>query len=240
MSALARNGPKRQNKKHMTDNYWIFKLRIPTLIKILKARNRGTIGTVTYIETTKPASVVLRWFIKHGVFTFPIHQIQQRTGPAGPMFHLSSVRDDKGRVITFDINHHVLELRQEILHHLMKRLKHFHFFTAYRSTGLLAAYLGIQIARDINGLVFMAHYARWKEYRPGSTVETENIYIIPKSEWSAVLKEHFQKMQLRVMVEKRFKHRTGLFIAMAKHLVRSLSGLIGSASHKTLPGSSSA
>ncbi|MCP5050158.1 MAG: hypothetical protein GY940_23535, partial [bacterium] len=40
--------------------------------------------------------------------------------------------------------------------------------------------------------------------------------------------------------EKRFKHRTGLFIAMAKHLVRSLSGLIGSASHKTLPGSSSA
>lgn len=213
----------------MNHYYWIFKLRVFSVLRLLKDRKQ--IKHITYIEFTGIAQRLLQLGIKLKLFTFGIDVIQQRSGPAGPMFNLSTVRDDRGRVITFDINHHVLKLRQQALQYLDKKFDGLYFLGAYRSSHILRAHLGMQIARDINGIVFLANYARWKYYDPDTADQnsnkTGNILIIPKTEWSSVLAENFREtLGHRVVVEKRQHHRVMRTWLLCKHLVRSVLGVI--------------
>lgn len=182
---------------------------------------------MTYIESSRSAERLLHLGVKLNLFTFAIHPVPQRSGPAGPVLNLSTVRDDRGRVITFDINHHVLELRQLVLTLLDKTFKGLYFLHAYRSKHILRAHLGMQIARDINSIVFLANYARWKYYNPQEADQTSNTLIIPKSQWSSVLAQNFrEKLGLDVIVEKRQNHRFSTVYLLFKHLLRSLTGVI--------------
>jgi hypothetical protein len=209
----------------MNDYYWIFNLRVFTVFRLLG--QRGHIKHMTYIDATRPAETLLRLGVKLKLFSFGIDHIQQRTGPAGPVFHLSTVRDDRGRVITFDINHHVLALRQQVLHYLKERLKGLYFMDAYRSKSILTAYLGIQAVRDINGIVFFADYARWKYYDPTAAGQVRNILVIPRTEWSHILVKDFQEnLGHRVIVERRYKRRIKPAYGLFKHLVRPFLGVL--------------
>jgi len=220
----------------MTINYFIFKLRVGTVFKLLRAAASAKEGTVTYIECTKPAGLLLNFFAKRSLSVFSLVKIQQRTGPAGPLLKLHNVRDDKGRVITFDINFHVLKLRRRILDRLPTQWRDFSFFKAYGSHQMLHAFLGIRIAQDINGLVFLADYARWILPRGENT---RNILIMPRSDWSDILAEDFKTFLDDVVIEKRLHRRLSSLFLLFKHVLRALPGSLGSTNEESTGGSGS-
>ncbi len=182
---------------------------------------------LTYILSTRWAELLLRGLCKLKLFTFPIQKIKQRHGPAGPVMDLYALRDDRGRVLTLDINRHVLDLRREILAHLLPQWQRLVFLKHYRSLTMLQAYFGISIAAQLNGPVCLVNYARWKFYDPKQKEHTPNILIIPPSQWSFILKPNFEKMMDRVVVQKKWTPPIAELYVLVKHLVRSLSGYLG-------------
>lgn len=187
----------------MKISYWASKLRTSTLIRVLKSIRRARGITLTYVETTRTSSILLKFLKQRLGTSLVIRKIEQRYGQAGPLMNLSTVRNDKGEVITIDIYHHILEIRRRICSQLIDSFKTFDFFKDEKPLNMLTAYLGMEIAKDITPAVYMAHYARWKDYKPGSEEKEENILVIPDSPWSNDLIAGFKEYVDRVKIDKR-------------------------------------
>lgn len=202
--------------------YWILKLRITTLLKILRFNKPAEIACLTYIEVTWPASFMMKLLSLPGIPSFPIHKIEDRTRVAGPMLNLSDVRNDKGEVISIDIYHHILAIRQKICNRLLESFKSKWpgFLKNRWSIGMLAANLGILIAQEVQTAVYFTHYACWKYYQPHSKKENKNILIIPKSQWSDELKKELRSLVDELVVDRREKSRLSAFLEFARYVAR--------------------
>ncbi len=93
-------------------SYWVVRLKISTFIKILFKNKKEAVQRLTFIESGKPTLFVVRLLEKWGVITFALQKIKPRAGVAGPVLHLSNVRNDRGAVITLDVYRHILEIRR--------------------------------------------------------------------------------------------------------------------------------
>ena len=188
----------------MKINYWTLKLRFNTVFRLRKAlKDNSKIG-LTYIEITRPAALLLGRLKKRFPDTLSIRVIGQRHGQAGPLLNLAYVRDDQNRVITIPIYHHILEIRRKIVTRLIQSFKAFDFLKGEKALSMLTAYLGMEIAGDITPAVYMAHYARWKDYKPGLE-KAENILVLPGSYWNDELVEGFKGYVDRVEFQKNEK-----------------------------------
>ena len=205
----------------MKTNYWTLKLHLSTVFRLRKSlKNNSEVG-LTYIETTRPAAFLLERMKKQFKEQLSVRVIGQRYGQAGPLLNLAYVRDDQNRVITIPIYHHILEIRRKIVSRLTQSFKTYDFFTNKKPLNMLTAYLGMEVSKDITPAVYMAHYARWKEYDPGT--EVENILEIPDSHWSADLIDSFKEYVDRVVIHKKQK-ALRLFIKVTAKLLRALFG----------------
>ncbi len=202
----------------MKTSYWASKLRTSTLIRVLKSIRRARGITLTYVDTTRTASMLLKFLKQRLGTSLVIRKIGQRYGQAGPLMNLSTVRNDKGEVITIDIYHHILEIRRRICSQLIDSFKTFDFFKNKKPFNMLTAYLGMEIAKDITPAVYMAHYARWKDYKPGSEEKVENILVIPDSPWSDDLIAGFKEYVDRVVIDKKQKTLRLLVKVIAKFI----------------------
>ncbi len=186
-------------------NYWVLKLRTATLIKILK-RSKGTmVGGITYIETSKPAELFLRLLAKLRMVTAPIHKIKPRSTVAGPVLHLSSVRNDKGEIISLDVYHHILALRAQITDHFFHLFKSFYFVKKQKKMNTLYGYFSLRVAKDIAPAVYFANFARWKGYKQDTKKKSENVLFIPESDWSAMVAADLENVVDRVVIDKKDK-----------------------------------
>ena len=80
-------------------NFWVLKLRISTLVNILRKAKGAAIAGITYLEGTKSAVFFLRLLVKLKAIPAVIHKVQPRDSVAGPVLYLAFVRNDKGEVI---------------------------------------------------------------------------------------------------------------------------------------------
>jgi hypothetical protein len=222
----------------MRKNFWALQLRLSTVIRLRKSLNDNFEVGLTYIETTRPAGIMLQRVKKRFPRTLSIRVIKQRCGQAGPFLDLAFVRDDQKRVITIPIYHHILEIRREIVTQLTHSFKAFEFFTYNKPRNMITACLGMEVSKDITPAVYMAHYARWKEYDPQT--QAENILEIPDSHWSADLVRSFKECVDRVVIRKKQKAMR-LFIKVTAKLVRALFGAaVASLFRKPVPPDASA
>ena len=205
----------------MKINYWTLKLRISTVIRLLKSLKRNSETGLTYIETTRPASMLLKYLKKRFHTSLSIRKIGQRYGQTGPLMNLAFVRDDQNRVITIPIYHHILEIRRRILTQLLDVIKSVDLFKNEKSLNMITAYLGMEIAKDITPAVYMAHYARWMDYKPGSGEKVENILVIPDSPWSRDLIAGFKEYADRVVIDKKQK-TLRLLVKVVSKVIRAV------------------
>jgi len=207
----------------MKKNYLTLKLRLSTVIRVRKSlKNNSEVG-LTYIETTRPAAFMLKRMKKQFPEHLTIRLIGQRYGQAGPLLNLAYVRDDQNRVITIPIYHHILEIRRRIVTQLTHTFKTFDFFNNKKPLNMLTAYLGMEVSKDITPAVYMAHYARWKEYDPHTAEQVETILEIPDSHWSTDLIHGFKEYVDRVVFHKKQK-ALRLFTKVTAKVVRALFG----------------
>lgn len=202
--------------------YWILKLRATTLLKVLLRSKPAGIASLTYIQVTWPALLVVKLLSILGILSFPVYWIEDRTRTAGPMLNLSTVRNNKGEVISPDIYHHILAIRGKICNRLLESFIWTGFLGGRKSMGMLVANLGILIAQEIQTTVYFANYACWKNYQPHSKEKNKNILIIPKSQWSEELKKELENMLDEVVVDRREKPRLNAFQEFNGYLFRSL------------------
>ncbi|MFC2156070.1 hypothetical protein ACFLRB_06245 [Acidobacteriota bacterium] len=202
-------------------NYWALKLRISTIIRLLKSLNRHSQVGLTYVEKTRPAAMLLKYVNKRFPTSLSIREIGQRHGQAGPLMNLAFVRDDQNRVITIPIYHHILEIRRKIVIRLLDVFKSIDFFKNEKSLNMIAAYFGMEIAKDITPAVYMAHYACWVDYKPGCEEKVKHILVIPDSPWSSDLTAAFKEYVDHVVIDKKQK-RLRLLVKVASKLIRAV------------------
>ena len=186
----------------MKTYYWILKLRAPRLLNVIAEQKHREIATLSYLESTRTAKLLLTIMKKLGRIAFPIQQIDSRETASGPQLDMASVRNDKGEVITIDILHHVLHLRGKIWETVRKSFENLPFMRDPASLNMVSAYFGMKIAREITAVVYIANYARWQKYETEKG-QRENILVIPASDWSAFLAENLKGETERVIVEKK-------------------------------------
>jgi hypothetical protein len=209
----------------MGKNYWIVKLRVSTLRKILRSKPSAA-AHITYIETTKPAQILLRLLLKLKVLTAVIHKIKPRKVVAGPVLNMSSVRNDKGEVITLDVYRYLLDLRRELADRFFLAFKDFYFVKRQKKLNTLYAYFALCIARDINPAVYLAHFARWNRYEQNEskTGKPQDIMFLPSSEWSDLVAERLEKLVDRVEIDRPEVNRRGRKITVLKYVLQALFG----------------
>ncbi len=189
----------------MKTNYWTLKLCTSTVRRVQKNLENNSETHLTYVETTRTASILLKILKKRFPNSLAIHKIGQRHGQAGPLMNLAFVRDDQNRVITIPIYHHVLEIRRKILTRLLNHFKSIDLFKNKTPLTMLAAYLGMEVAIDITPDVYMAHYARWKNYKTGPEEKVENILVLTDSPWGRDLIDSFKDYADHVLIDKKQK-----------------------------------
>lgn len=186
-------------------NFWVLKLRIPALFKILLTRT-GTGGgkRLTYIETGKTAHILLKLLTKLKLCRFPVHRVPARDAVAGPELNLAWVRDDTGRVITLDVYRHILDIRREITGLLMERYRHLPFFRHRKPANTVHACLSLKVAQQVNPAVYLAHFGRWKYHQEDSRSGRKivNTLVIPRRWWNDVLVRQLDPLTDRVWVQR--------------------------------------
>ncbi len=205
-------------------DYWIFRLNLPALLLILRRSRGAPIGRLTYIHSTWVASLFIALFSRFKLLRFSSQKIQPRSGPAGPVFHLSEVRDDKGRVITLDAYHSVLKIRSLILNDLLNRFEILPFVSKKSSEDMLEAWLGMKIAAEITPIVYLSYYSRWEYLARGAEEKRKNILVLPHLSWIDLLAASLQKEQLtdEILVVNNWKPNLKILILVSSHLIRSL------------------
>lgn len=209
-------------------DYWIIKLSIPVLLRVLAKHIRNSIGRLTYIETTRAANLLLGVFVKFRLISFSVHKIRPRTGVPGPVLFMSDIRDDKDRVITLDIFRAVLRIRKEILDDLIKGIESYPFLKEEASIHMFHAWLGLKIADEINPAVYFAFYGRWKHCRSDLSKHKRNIMILSHNEWNSYLFRFIkdEKLMDEVYTGMTFKRRIEQWLLAAAHLMQSVLNLI--------------
>lgn len=202
----------------MTD-YWVLKLRVSTLLNILKNLKHGPIKRLTYIEITRPAGLLLKLLQKTKLAGVSLHKIKGRIRVSGPSLNISEVRNDREEVIIMEIYHHILEIRLDILRQLAEDFKDAVFLKEQNPISMIHSYIGLKIASDINPAVYLAHYARWK-YKTDEE-KSKNILVIPRSDWSDSLVFHLGKILDRVIVDKKEAGRTKNFISLVTYILKA-------------------
>jgi hypothetical protein len=190
-------------KEEMKIDYWVSRLKASTFIKILKKSRREKVNGLTYIEVTKPAALLIKWCRRLRISIPPLQKIQPRDSVAGPVLYLSSVRNDKGEVITLDVYHHILALRREIADRFFDSYKTFYFTGKPKHLNFLYACLALQVARDIAPAVYFADYARWKDYDKKEGNPPQNILFLTGSEWSDMVAADLENVVDRVVIERK-------------------------------------
>ena len=223
------------NKSKPLTDYWVFRLDLRVLLRIIKKIRRSPIGKLTYIHSNRTASMLLTILSHLKFIPISLHKIQPRSGPAGPVFNLSEVRDDHGRVITFDAFRAVLKIRGVILSDLLKRLGSLPFVSKKSSADMLEAWLGMKIAAEITPLIYLNLYGRWKHYHKGEEEERKNILVIPRRSWNdclipSLLNEPYLD---EIWGAKNWRSGLKIQILVFKHLVRSLASILRG--HKKRP-----
>ncbi|MFC2145926.1 hypothetical protein ACFLRT_01040 [Acidobacteriota bacterium] len=199
-------------------NFWVLKLRVSTLVKILGKAKGNIISGITYLEGTKPAVFLLRLMVKLKKVPAVIHKVQPRDSVAGPVLYLAFVRNDKDEVITLDIYHHILALRREIADKFFHIYKTFFFVRKQKYLTMLYANVSLRIAKDIAPAVYIAYYARWKGYDKNQEKRPGNVLFIPKSDWSHMVAANLEKVVDQVVIDKSNKRLSGK-IQSLKHIL---------------------
>jgi hypothetical protein len=208
----------------MNIHYWVMRLKAFTLFKILAKTRKGTVKRLTYLESGKSVEYLLKMLQKGRMVNFTCHKIAPRPGVAGPVLHLSEVRNDNGEIITMEIFRHICEIRKQIAGSLMSLHKGAIASLGVTSMDMVQAWLGLKIADEINPAVYLAHYGHWKYYDSGLPDRNTNILVMPKSSWSKILAESIQKKRLvdQVVIEKDGTGVLKSWILAGLYLVRSL------------------
>lgn len=206
----------------MTD-YWVLKLRVSTLINILKNSKEniknGPIKRLTYIEITRPAGLLLKFLQKTKLAGVSLHKIKGRIRVSGPSLNISEVRNDREEVIIMEIYHHILEIRLAILKQLTEDFKDAAFLKEQNPVSMIHSYIGLKIASDINPAVYLAHYARWK-YKTDKE-KSQNVLVIPRSDWSDSLVFHLEKILDHVVVDKKEAGRTKNIVSLITYILKA-------------------
>lgn len=213
----------------MKISYWIIRLNMPTLAKILFKNRKGEVERVTFIESGRPVLFVVKLLKRLRVISFPLHKIEPRRGVAGPVLHLSEVRNDRGAVITLDIYRHILEIRRQISCRLMDSYRAVFSFFGEKSIGLIHAWIGLKIADEISPAVYLAHYGRWKYDHGGSNDDHRNILVIPHSDFSSLLGRNLKEAGVtdRVLCNMGWQRGMIRSVRSVLNLVRSLFFSLG-------------
>jgi hypothetical protein len=169
-------------------------------------RSKGiVVGGITYIEATKPAGLFLRLLVKLRIVSAPVHKIKPRSTVAGPVLYLSSIRNDKGEVISLDVYHHILALRAQITDHFFHLFKSFYFVKKQKKMNTLYGYFSLRVAKDIAPAVYFANFARWKGWEQDTKESSANVLVIPESDWSTMVAADLENVVDRVVIDKRDK-----------------------------------
>ncbi|MCP4150600.1 MAG: hypothetical protein GY757_22830, partial [bacterium] len=206
----------------METKYWIIKLRLPLLLKLISRQKRENITAVTYLDTTAPARTALK-LLKPKTFT--TQYIEPRYTPSGPRLNLATVRNDKGEVIIIDIYHQVLRTRSQIWEKMRNSFKDFAFLKNKNAYNMLSACISVKIAEEITPTFYIANYARWKAYENKET-EIKNILVIPNNRWSDILTENLTEEVHQIIIGKKdkkqeLKHQ----VFVLKQIVRGIMKL---------------
>ncbi len=212
------------NKSKPLTDYWVFRLDLRVLLRIIKKNRRNPTGRLTYIHSSRPASMLSALLSHFKFIPFSLHKIQPRSGPAGPVFYLSEVRDDLGRVITIDAFHAVLKIRGVILRDLLKRLGSLPFVSKKSSADMLEAWLGMKIAAEITPLIYLYLYGRWKHYPEGEEQKRKNVLVIPRRSWNdsltpSLLNEPYLD---EIWAAKNWRSDLKILILVSSYLIRSI------------------
>jgi hypothetical protein len=204
----------------MIKNYWIIKLRVSTLLKVL--REKSQVEHLTYIEVTKPAKLLLRILQKINRITSAVHKIPPRYEVAGPVLNLSEVRNEKGEVITQDIYHRILAVRKKSADYFFKQYKGFSFVTRHKKLFALYAYFALRIAEDVLTAIYLGYFAQWKYHNPeiNEADRACNILIIPDTYWTEMVKEELELAVDQVVIQ-RPEGRMLRKMRVFKHLVKT-------------------
>ncbi|MCP5105639.1 MAG: hypothetical protein GY950_19790, partial [bacterium] len=199
----------------MKTNYWIVKLESFRLLGLIRRQGREQITRMTYLDATTPARMLLTTFKKF--IRFPVRRVESRNNPSGPRFNMANVRNDKGETLIIHLYHQVLAVRRKIWEELKETFKDAPFLKNAVSLNMMGAILGMKIAEEITPTVYLANYARWGNHR---AEDTQNILIIPESNWSGYLSKELSHLVDRVIIGKKetkvnLKRRLWVFLYRA-------------------------
>ncbi len=217
----------------MKTHYWIVKLKLATVWKILRQskpdKNNDHVERLTYIFVTKPAAWALKRLLKRKRPNILIEKIEPRDSIGGPILNLYNVKDKDNRLLIMRIYRHVLDIRRQIVTPLMKQSKNSPFMKNQRTSNFITAFLGLKIAENINNAVFLAHYGKWKYYHTADNDEerAKNVMILPRSPWSITLGQNLEQLMDRVSIIPDRSETLRQFFTIIKALVRSIVGTVG-------------
>lgn len=213
---------------NMKINYWIIKLKLPTLWRIVRKKTEPGYekGMLTYIYSGKCASMLLKYLAAHNKMPFGIEKIQDRESVSGPILHLHNVRDDENRLLIMKIYHHVLNIRRTITERLLDKFKSYPYFIGKNPFNHVTACIGFNVAEKLNNTIYMAYYAKWKYYNLGVNGEDKNILIMPRTDWDDILIPELNQLVHQVEVESDFSGNFGQMQILVKSLFRSIIGIM--------------
>jgi len=165
--------------------YYIIKLNLTTLFKLVKESRNSGLGEVTVVEITSPASAMLKIVKALRLLKVPLNKVEPRSSAAGPVLYLSKVRNDKGEVVALDFYHEILSIRRQIFEQLYKTYAADGFFKNKKFMGMMLSCYGLRVAQDITAAVSLAFYAKWRKIEEQS--ERENILIQAGNQWRSHL-----------------------------------------------------
>lgn len=181
------------------------RLKTFRLLKILRQARREQVGTLTFIEISKPAALLFKWRSKEISENLTLDRIKPRDAVAGPVLNLSDVRNDKGEVISLDIYQQILALRRYITEHLVTSFRPLALLADKEPLNFIRAYIGLLIAQEIRNPLYLANYGKWQDYPRDREKGIENILVIPGSPWIRYLAPHLEGIVDRVLVERNLK-----------------------------------
>lgn len=215
-----------KNRKSSTA-FWVIRLHLILLLKILYENLRGRVYRVSYIESSLLSGILIHVIQKIRGDAISFIKIKNRHVPAGPVLGMAAVRNHKGEVVITDAFQTVQEIGSRLASGLMASVKAINPLRADGNDNEVTALFGMAVAEEINAAVMMALWIHWSPQ--GSARRSgDDVLVIPDSPWCHQLKKELSGLNVSIVISKTLfigKTRCRLLVRMLKSLLNVLGGI---------------
>ncbi len=182
----------------MRKTIWVTRLSIPILLRIFTRYHPKSLDKIAYINSTFSVDIILTSL---NIFNYKRKYFLKIDGSPimGPKLNFAEVYDRNGKLIIIDVFNNVLQLRREIAQDLFHHNDITKPYPHFSSRPFLQAFFEVQIGKEINYAIHLAHYIKWLESK-SENEKNENVLIITWEDWGRHLEPYIRGKGVEVLL----------------------------------------